>query len=267
MLRRWFLLGAVGLLGVAGLLAGGCGTNESSAGSGASDDSAAPQRATVTVLAAASLTDVFGQSEPAFEQANPGADVRFSFAGSSSLAQQIVNGAPADVFASANKKQMGAVADAGLVAGEPQVFTTNVLTIVVPPGNPKQITTFADVARPDVTEVVCAPQVPCGAATEKVERSAGVQLSPASEEPDVRSVLSKVAAGEADAGLVYVTDARSAQGQVEQIDFPESAEAINEYPIATLRDAPQARLAQAFVDFVLGPQGRQALTSAGFGTP
>lgn len=262
MVRRW----VAGLL-AGGLLLAGCGTNEGSDGSGGSDDSAAQQRATVTVLAAASLTDVFGQLEPAFERANPGADVQFSFAGSSSLAQQIVNGAPADVFASANKKQMGVVTGAGLVTGEPQVFTTNVLTIVVPPGNPKQITTFADVARPDVTEVVCAPQVPCGAATEKIEQSTGVQLSPASEEPDVRSVLSKVAAGEADAGLVYVTDARGAQGKVEQITFPEAAEAINEYPIATLADATQPRLAQAFVDFVRGPQGRQALTSAGFGTP
>lgn len=258
-------------MGVAGMVAGGlllagCGTNEGSQ-SGGPETSANKQRAAVTVLAAASLTDVFGQLEPAFEEANPGADLQFSFGGSSDLAQQIVNGAPADVFASANTKQMTVVSDAGLVDGQPQVFATNVLTIVVPPGNPKGIKAFADLARPDVTEVVCAPQVPCGSATEKIEQSTGVQLSPASEEPDVRSVLSKVAAGEADAGLVYVTDARGAQGQVEQIDFPEAKDALNEYPIAALKDAPQAQLARAFVDFILSPEGQQALSSAGFGKP
>ncbi|MGH4024339.1 MAG: molybdate ABC transporter substrate-binding protein [Pseudonocardiaceae bacterium] len=249
-----------------GLLLTGCGSNEGSQ-SGGPESSAAPARVPVTVLAAASLTDVFGQLKPAFEEANPGADLQFSFGGSSDLAQQIVNGAPADVFASANTKQMDVVAKAGLVQGQPTMFATNVLTIVVPPGNPKGIRTFADLARPDVTEVVCAPQVPCGSATEKLEKSAGVQLSPASEEPDVRSVLSKVAAGEADAGLVYVTDARTADGKVEQIDFPEAKDAINEYPIATLTNAPRPQLAQAFLDFVLSPQGQQALKEAGFGTP
>ncbi|MGH3906212.1 MAG: molybdate ABC transporter substrate-binding protein [Pseudonocardiaceae bacterium] len=258
-MRRW----VVGVV-AGGLVLAGCGANESSQ-SGGPDTSAPPAK--VTVLAAASLTDVFGQLEPAFEEANPGADLQFSFAGSSDLAQQIVNGAPADVFASANTKQMKVVSDAGLAEGQSQVFTTNVLTIVVPPANPKGIKTFADLARREVTEVVCAPQVPCGSATEKIEKSTGVQLSPASEEPDVRSVLSKVAAGEADAGLVYVTDARSAGGQVEQIDFPEAKDALNEYPIAALKDAPQPQFARAFVDFVLGPQGQQALADAGFGKP
>lgn len=261
MLRRW----VAGMV-AGGLLLAGCGSNEGSQSSGP-ESSAAPQRVAVTVLAAASLTDVFGQLKPAFEKANPGADLQFSFGGSSDLAQQIVNGAPADVFASANTKQMDVVSKAGLVQGKPQEFTTNVLTIVVPPGNPKGIKSFADLARPGVTEVVCAPQVPCGSATEKIEKSTGVQLSPASEEPDVRSVLSKVEAGEADAGLVYVTDARTAEGKVQQIDFPEAKSAINQYPIATLKNAPRAQLAQAFEDFVLGPQGQQALKEAGFGTP
>jgi molybdate transport system substrate-binding protein len=252
----------MGLL-AGGLLLTGCtGSNSGQAGT-----QAPQQRIPVTVLAAASLTDVFGQLEPVFEQAHPGTDLQFSFGGSSDLAQQIVNGAPADVFASANMKQMGVVAAAGLVEGQPRLFATNVLTIVVPPGNPKKIKTFADMARSDVTEVVCAAQVPCGAATEKIEKNTGVQLSPASEEPDVRSVLSKVAAGEADAGLVYVTDARSAQGQVEHIDFPEAKDAINEYSIAALQGAGHPQLARAFVDFVLGPQGQQALATAGFGAP
>ncbi|MGH3916886.1 MAG: molybdate ABC transporter substrate-binding protein [Pseudonocardiaceae bacterium] len=255
--------GVVGIV-VGGLLLAGCGGAENSP---AAEPPSPPQQATVTVLAAASLVDVFEQLEPVFEQATPGADLQFSFGASSDLAQQIVNGAPADVFASANASQMKVVSDAGLAEGTAKVFTTNVLTIVTPIGNPKGITTFADLARPDVTEVVCAPQVPCGAATEKIEQVTGVTLSPASEEPDVRAVLSKVITGEADAGLVYVTDARSAVDQLVQIDFPEAREAINEYFIAGLREAPQPRYAQAFVDFILGPDGQQALVDAGFGKP
>ena len=216
------------------------------------------------MLAAASLTDVFSKLEPAFEAANPGADLRFSFGASSDLATQIVNGAPADVFASANEKQMKVVADAGKVAGESKPFTTNVLAIVVPPGNPKGIQSFADLARPDVTELVCAPQVPCGAATTQIEQATNIELSPASEEPDVRSVLAKVQAREADAGLVYITDARSAAGKVEQINFPEAKDAVNVYPIAVINGAPQARFAEAFVAFVLGPEGQRELTAADF---
>ncbi|MGQ0776004.1 MAG: molybdate ABC transporter substrate-binding protein [Pseudonocardiales bacterium] len=260
-MRHW----VVGIV-ASGLLLAGCGGNDNSPASGP-QSSPPQQRATVTVLAAASLVDVFNQLEPVFEQANPGADVSFSFGGSSDLAQQIVNGAPADVFASANERQMSVVSDAGLAAGEAKVFTTNVLTIVVPPSNPKGIQTFADLARPDVTEVVCAPQVPCGTATEKIEQSTGVTLSPASEELDVRAVLAKVTTGEADAGLVYITDARSAQDQLVQIDFPEARGAINEYFIAGLRDAPQPQYATAFVDFILGPEGQRALVEAGFGKP
>ncbi|MGH3753614.1 MAG: molybdate ABC transporter substrate-binding protein [Pseudonocardiaceae bacterium] len=243
----------------AGLALAGCG-----AGDTAQTGSGTQQRVTVTVLAAASLTDVFTKLEPQFEAANPRADLRFSFGASSELATQIVNGAPADVFASANERQMKVVADAGKVAGTAQPFTTNVLTIVVPPGNPKGIRTFADLAKPDVTELVCAPQVPCGAATKEIEKATNITLSPASEEPDVRSVLAKVQAKEADAGLVYLTDARSAAGKVEQINFPEAKDAVNVYPIAAINDAPQAQLAAAFVAFILGPEGQRELTAAGF---
>lgn len=222
------------------------------------------QKVPVTVLAAASLTDVFEELKPQFEAANPTADLRFSFGASSDLATQIVNGAPADVFASANERQMKVVTDAGKAAGTPEPFTTNVLTIVTPPDNPKNIRSFADLAKPDVTELVCAPQVPCGAATEQIEKATKITLSPASEEPDVRSVLAKVQAGEADAGLVYVTDARSAEGKVKQINFPESKGAVNVYPIVAVSGAPQAQLAEAFVKFVLGPEGQRELTEAGF---
>lgn len=220
----------------------------------------------VNVFAAASLIDVFQQLEPDFERVNPGADLRLHFAGSSDLASQIVAGAPADVFASADEKQLGKVADAGLVNGTAQLFATNTLTIAVPAGNPKDIRGFADLAGPGVNEVVCAPQVPCGAAVEEIEQASGVTLSPASEEPDVRSVLSKVASGDADAGLVYVTDAATTP-EVESLDFPAADHAINEYPIAVIRGGPAGDLGRAFVAFVLGDHGRNALRHAGFGTP
>jgi molybdate transport system substrate-binding protein len=219
----------------------------------------------VTVLAAASLQDVFTKLEPQFEAANPTADVKFNFAGSPDLAQQIVNGAPADVFASANEAQMKVVADAGKVAGTAKPFVTNTLTIVVPPGNPKNIHSFADLAKPGVTEVVCAPQVPCGAATVKIEKATNIKLSPASEELDVLAVLSKVEARVADAGLVYVTDARAAVGKVQEISFPEASQAINTYPIAAISNAPHPQLAQAFVAFILSPAARQQFLDAGFG--
>ena len=251
-MKRWVMVGLA-----AGLALAGCGGGEQA-------QPGAQERVPVTVLAAASLTDVFTKLEPAFEAANPTADLRFSFGASSDLATQIVNGAPADVFASANEKQMQVVADAGKVAGESKPFTTNVLTIVVPPGNPKGIQSFADLARPDVAELVCAPQVPCGAATEEIEQATNIELSPVSEEPDVRSVLAKIQAKEADAGLVYITDAHSAAGTIEQINFPEAKDAVNVYPIAAVEGAPQPQLAEAFVAFVLGPAGQRELTAAGF---
>lgn len=240
-----------------GLALAGCGGGQSGAG--------AAQRVPVTVLAAASLQDVFTKLEPQFEAANPTADLRFSFSGSSELAQQIVNGAPADVFASANETQMKIIQNAGKVAGTPQPFVTNVLTIVVPPGNPKNISSFADLAKPGVTEVVCAPQVPCGAATTKIEKTINIKLSPASEEQDVLSVLSKVEARVADAGLVYVTDARTAAGKVQEIDFPEASKAVNTYSIAAINNAPHAQLARTFVTFIRSPDAQRQLAKAGFG--
>jgi molybdate transport system substrate-binding protein len=230
-----------------------------SSGAGASDDRI------LTVLAAASLTDAFTALEEEFEADHPGVDVRISFAGSSALVQQIANGAPADVFASADEKNMAKVAE--FAEGEPRLFATNRLTIAVPPGNPAKITSFADLAEAGVTVVVCAPQVPCGAATEKVEKATGVTLTPASEEQDVKSVLGKVRAGEADAGLVYVTDVNSAGGAVTGIAFPESAAAVNSYPITVLKDAPRPELAGEFVALVRGAAGRAALEKVGFVVP
>ena len=242
----------VGLLVVAGC--GGSG----GAGGGST---------TVTVLAASSLKEPFTELERRFEAANDGVDVTISFAGSSDLAQQIVDGAPADVFAAANQTTMDTVVRAGLTAAEPRVFATNTLRIVVPPGNPKNITGFADLARPGLVLVVCAPQVPCGAATRKIEQDTGVTLRPASEEPDVKAVLGKVTDGEADAGLVYVSDVRSAGDAVTGVDFPEAAGAVNRYPVAPVRNGPNPELAARFVELVLGEDGRRVLAGAGFGAP
>jgi molybdate transport system substrate-binding protein len=242
------------VLGV-GLLVAGCGS------SGASD------RRTLTVLAAASLTDVFTALADEFEDRHPDVDVKLSFAGSSALAQQVVNGAAADVFAAADETNMAKVADADLSAGEPAVFAPNRLAIAVPPGNPAGIASFADLARDGVVVVVCAPQVPCGAATSRIEQVTGVALEPVSEEQDVKSVLNKVRTGEADAGLVYVTDVNSAGDAVKGIEFPESGEAVNSYPITVLKDAPQADLAEEFVALVRGAEGRAKLEEVGFVVP
>jgi len=227
----------------------------------------AAETRTLNVFAAASLTDTFTALKTRFETDNPGVEVRLNFAGSSDLAQQIVNGAPADVFAAANDSTMKTVADAGQAAGRPTLFATNVLQIATPPGNPKGVASFADLARPDVTVVVCAPQVPCGSAAEKIEKATGVTLSPVSEESDVKSVLGKVSTGNADAGLVYVTDVRAAGDSVEGVDFPESAQAVNNYPITALTSASQPELARSFVELVTGEFGRKTLQDAGFGTP
>ncbi|TWF78059.1 molybdate transport system substrate-binding protein [Pseudonocardia hierapolitana] len=245
------------------VLLAGCG----GAGGGGSSGPQQPEQRTLTVFAAASLTEVFSELEPRFEEVHPGVDVVFNFGASSDLAQQIVNGGPADLFAAANTSTMTTVSDAGLVDGEPTVFATNVLEIVTPPGNPAGIASFADLARPDLKVVVCAPQVPCGAAAEKIEQTTGVTLIPVSEEPDVKSTLGKVTTGNADAGLVYATDVRAAGDDVQGVGFPEAAQAVNDYPIAVIADAPNADLARAFQELVTGAEGRAVLGSAGFGSP
>ena len=257
---RWLLAAAL----VSGLVAG-CGGGGASQPAGASGS--APAGATLTVSAAASLTDVFNKLGKTFEAQNPGTTVRFNYGGSSDLAQQIVNGAPADVFAAANTSTMNTVVKAGLVNGQPATFVTNVLQIAVSPGNPKAVHNFADLAKPDLKVVVCAPQVPCGSATQQVEKATGVNLKPVSQEPDVRSALSKVATGDADAALVYVTDVKSSGGKVEGVDFPDASKALNQYPIALLKNAPHADLADKFVALVRGPDGQLVLKNAGFGTP
>ncbi len=221
---------------------------------------------TLTVFAAASLTESFGALGKQFEVQNAGVTVKFSFEGSSAIVQKLTQGASADVFASADEANMDKAVKGGVIDGQPTVFATNKLAIAVAKGNPKGIKGFADLAKDGLTVVVCAPQVPCGSASKTVQQSSGVTLKPASEEPDVKSVLAKVQSGDADAGLVYVTDATSAAGKVDKVDFPESSGAINGYPIAVVKNAPQAALAKQFADFVLSATGKQELAKVGFGT-
>jgi molybdate transport system substrate-binding protein len=222
---------------------------------------------TLNVFAAASLTDVFTDLGHRLEKDNPTLDVVFNFAGSPQLATQITQGAPADVFASANEAQMTVVTDAGLQAGDPRIFTENVLEIAVPKGNPGKVTGLADFANPDLTLAVCAPDVPCGAAAKKVFEAAGVHAKPDTQEEDVKAALTKVQLGEVDAALVYATDVLAAGDRVEGIEFPEAEKAINKYPICTLKAAPDPDAAKAFVDLVSSDEGQKALADAGFRAP
>ena len=243
------------------------------AGCGSSDDSSSPSSSEAAgsgkliVFAAASLKQSFTAIGEQFKTDNPGSDIEFSFAGSSDLVTQLTQGAPADVFASADTKNMDKAADAELIAGDPVNFASNTLAIVTAPGNPKKIASLKDLAAPGLSVVVCAPQVPCGSATEKVEKSTGVQLNPVSEESQVTDVLGKVTSGQADAGLVYVTDAQGAGGKVAAVPFPESEDAVNTYPIAILDQSTQPELARSFVDLVTGEAGQKVLNAAGFAKP
>lgn len=249
------------------------------AGCGSSDTGASTETDTATgselptasgeivVFAAASLTESFTQLGTDFEEANPEATVKFNFAGSSALAQQINQGAPADVFASAAPKNMTDVTGTGAITDSPVTFVTNTLEIAVPAGNPGKVTGLADFAKPDLKIALCAEQVPCGAAAKKVFEAAGITAAPDTLEQDVKAVLAKVSLGEVDAALVYKTDVKAAGDKVEGIEFPESDKAVNEYPIAACAKAPNAEGAKAFVDFVLSDKGKAVLTEAGFGAP
>ena len=235
------------------------------AGCGSSDSGGSTT--TLTVFAAASLDQVFTDLGKKFESEHPDTKVSFSFAGSSDLAAQLNQGAPADVFAAADTANMQKVVKTKRITAAPQNFATNVLAIVTAPGNPKHVASLADLAKPELKVVVCAPQVPCGSATKKVETASHVTLSPVSEESDVTDVLSKVTTGAADAGLVYVTDAAGAGNKVTAVSFPESAGAVNTYPIAAVADSKHAELAKQFDELVTGPDGRAVLAKAGFGAP
>jgi molybdate transport system substrate-binding protein len=250
------------------LATGACGDSKSdNKTEGATTGASAAVTGKITVLAASSLTETFTQIGKDFEAANPGTSVTFSYAGSSALAQQITSGAPADVFASASPATMKTVTDAGDATGTPAVFVKNQLVIAVPKGNPKGIKGLSDLTRPGVKVAECAKEVPCGAAAVTALTAANVKLTPVTLEQDVKSALAKVKLGEVDAALVYRTDAKSDTADVDGIEFPESAKAINNYPIAALKDAPNPSGAAAFVAFVETPAEIKVLTDAGFQQP
>lgn len=258
-------LGAV-VLSVAVAACGSSGGGGSASNASSASNAASGGHTTLTVSAAASLTEAFDKIKTDFQKAHPGVTVKTNYGGSSSLAEQILNGAPADVFASANQKQMNKVVKAGDVTGKPTIFTHNTLEIAVPKGNPKHIRSFADLTKPGVRVVMCAAPVPCGSAVRKVEKAAHVTLHPKSEEQDVKSVLSKVRSRDADAGLVYVSDVATAGPQVQGVKFPQAKAAVNQYPVAVTKKSKHQKLAQQFIAMLTGKQGKKRLADAGFPT-
>ena len=218
----------------------------------------------LTVLAAASLTAAFNRIGDDVHRTYPGVDVKFSFAGSPTLVAQIQQGAPADVFASADDANMQKVVSGGFNRGTPAVFAHNKLEIAVRAGNPRHITSLSDLSSSGIKVDVCAPAVPCGAYSTTTFARAGITVKPVSQEQDVKSVLAKVGLGEADAGIVYLTDVQSAAGQVEGVRIPDNLNTVAEYPIVELKTTRSSAAARTFVDYVVGAQGQKTLASFGF---
>ncbi|VEI13175.1 molybdate ABC transporter substrate-binding protein [Trueperella bialowiezensis] len=240
-----------------GLAAGGCSADDNN------DASPSDDTTEITVFAAASLNAAFPEiAEEVFTESHPDVVVRFAFEGSSSLAEKLQSGASADVFASANEANMTKVTDAGLAA-EPTKLTTNTLRLIVPAGNPAGVT---DLESANAAKfVVCAPQVPCGAASQELAQAEGITLQPVSEEQSVSDVRAKVESGEADAGLVYLTDALLAGDAVDIVDAPGVAAVGTTYMITALSDAPNPELAKAFIDAVMSDAGQEIMAKYGFG--
>jgi molybdate transport system substrate-binding protein len=250
---------------VLGLLVTGCtGPGSSAEGTQRRGDGLSGR---LVVFAASSLTESFQRLGREFEARHPGVEVTFSFDGSSTLAPQITAGAPADVFAAADRRTMARVVAAGATAARPALFARNRLQIAVPPGNPGNVDGLDDFARENLTLSVCAPAVPCGAAAQRAFAAAGVKARPDTFEQEVKAVLTKVELGEVDAGLVYRTDVLTADDRVQGMDFPDSEHAVNDYMIAPLAEAPNPAAARAFVGLVRSPAGREALADGGFDLP
>jgi molybdate transport system substrate-binding protein len=250
--------------GTAALLAlGACSPAESSDPA----SSGGKVSGTVTVFAAASLKESFVTLGERFEKDHPGTKVTFSFGGSDSLAAAITGGAPADVFAAASTGTMEIVADHDDVVGTPTTFARNQLEIATLPGNPNRISSLKDLTRPGLKVVLCDTSVPCGAAAQTALDASGLKLRPVSYEQDVKSALTKVELKEADAAVVYRTDVRAAGDRVDGVEFPESAKAVNDCPIALLKDAPNPGAAKAFIALVTSAEGQKVLTAAGFRRP
>jgi molybdate transport system substrate-binding protein len=264
---RWSLprrpaAGAV-VLAVAALLAA-CGS--STTGS-TSSTAGRHLSGSITVFAAASLTEAFGDIGTKFEHDHPGTTVTFDFGASSALAAQIGQGAPADVFASADDANMSKLTTPSTLVGRPADFARNQLAILVAHGNPHHVTSLGDLPEPGLTVVLCSPQVPCGRYAEQVLGTAGVTITPRSYEADVKGVVTKVATGDADAGIVYVTDARAAADETTSVAIPASQNAIATYPIAVTSASTNPKLATAFVEYVRGDPGQTVLARFGFDRP
>lgn len=242
-------------------------SDSSSEKDSAKKDSSKKLSGTVTVFAAASLKESFTTLKEKFEAEHPGTKVAFNFGGSDTLAASITSGAPADVFAAASDKTMKIVTDAHDTDGTPTTFVRNQLAIATLPGNPEKIGTLKDLTKSGLKVALCAKTVPCGAAAQKALDASGLKLTPVSYEQDVKGALTKVELKEVDAAVVYKTDVKAAGGKVDGVEFPESAEAINAYPIAPLKDAPNAAAAKAFVALVKSAEGQKVLTAAGFLKP
>jgi molybdate transport system substrate-binding protein len=248
---------------VAAMALAGCGNDPGTATGGGT---AGGLSGTVTVFAAASLTESFDTLGEQFEAAHPGVTVRFNFAASSALAESISQGAPADVFASASVKTMDSVVEAG-DASDPKTFARNVMQIAVPPDNPAGVAALADLAEPGLKLALCQEQVPCGATAKQVFDQAGVTVKPVTFGADVKAVLTAVQLGEVDAGVVYRTDVQAAGAKVKGIEIPADQNASMSYPIAALAKPPNAEAAREFVEYVLSAAGTRVLTEAGFASP
>ncbi|MFD5453293.1 molybdate ABC transporter substrate-binding protein [Streptomyces sp. NPDC127100] len=266
-IRRSLPVTGAGLAALLVLSACSSSSDPDSGFAAAGSSSSAEISGQVTVFAAASLKESFTELGEMFEKKHPGTEVTFNFGGSDTLAASITSGAPADVFASASPRTMATVTDAGDAAGAPTTFVRNQLEIATLPGNPDRISSLEDLTRPGLKVVLCDRTVPCGAAAQKALAKSGLKLTPASYEQDVKSALTKVELKEADAAVVYRTDVRAAGDKVEGVNFPESAEAVNDYPIALLDQARNAEAGKAFIELVKSAEGRKVLTEAGFRTP
>ncbi len=259
-MRRFTVIAA----GLAAVAVAGCSSSSSSSTPGAS--SSTPATGTITVFAAASLTEAFTQLGKQFKAAHKGDTVKFSFGPSSGLEAQITSGAPADVFASASTTNMQGVVSAG-DASSPQNFAKNTMEVAVPPNNPAKVTSVNDLAKKSVKVALCQPQVPCGVVAAEVFKNAGITVKPVTLQPDVKSVLTQVETNNVDAGMVYVTDVMAAGSKVKGVTIPASEDASTLYPIATISSSAHKSIAQAFVAYVLSPAGQQVLTAAGFEKP
>ena len=269
-ITRRTAIAAVSLLSAVSLAACGGSASNSSTGAAAGAASASASGGTgkatgkVTVLAAASLQKAFEEIEKTVEKDNPGLDVTFDFQGSQDLVASLAGGNSADVLATANNSTMKTAADQKLVGNQTE-FATNVLTLIVPKGNPKKITGL-DSSLDGANLVICAPEVPCGEATKKLAEAQGITLKPVSEEQKVTDVRGKVESGEADAGIVYTTDAAAAKDKTDKIDIPDGG-VVNHYPIAQTAKPENPAGAQVFIDAVTGKTGQEILAKHGFGKP